>query len=136
VEQEVHLFGEGLMLEEPAVGSQAEAESAQEVEVGEAPEEIPDEPLTGEEKRRRRRRRRRRRGQDGDGESEAAEVVQAGAEPAAGPPNLEDADEEDAADDGLADEEDEEEEAESISFADWTVPSWNELIGSLYRPER
>jgi hypothetical protein len=27
-------------------------------------------------------------------------------------------------------------EEETISFANWSVPSWQELIASLYRPER
>ena len=30
----------------------------------------------------------------------------------------------------------EDEEEETISFANWNVPSWQELIASLYRPER
>jgi hypothetical protein len=136
--EEIHLFGEGLVLEEPAVESQSEAESAQEVEVGEAPEEIPDEPASAEEKRHRRRRRRRRRGgSDDNGENEPAEAVQPGGEAIGGPAapaDVEDAEDDDGTDDELAD--DDEEEVESISFADWTVPSWNELIGSLYRPER
>jgi hypothetical protein len=47
---------------------------------------------------------------------------------------------EDLADEG-ADEtpppaEEDDEIDEEISFANWTVPSWQELIASLYRPER
>ena len=30
----------------------------------------------------------------------------------------------------------EDDEEETISFANWSVPSWQELIASLYRPER
>jgi hypothetical protein len=30
----------------------------------------------------------------------------------------------------------EDDDEEEISFANWTVPSWQELIAGLYRPER
>jgi len=30
----------------------------------------------------------------------------------------------------------EEEHFEEVHFGDWNVPSWNELIDSLYRPDR
>jgi len=33
-------------------------------------------------------------------------------------------------------EEDDEDDSEADKLADWNVPSWNELIASLYRPER
>jgi hypothetical protein len=142
VEEEVHLFGEGLVTPEPVIESEAEEESGQEVEVGEAPEEVPEEPAPPEEKKRRRRRRRRgRRGESGaeGGASETGESEVAGPLFDTGeeiPPIGVDAEE-------LGDEEeleeaaeDEEEEIEPISFSDWNVPTWNELIGSLYRPER
>lgn len=113
------------------------AGAEQEVEVGEAPEEVPEEP--GEEpgapgdKKRRRRRRRRRRGEgaaegapaEANGEPGAAGMPGAGAEP----PLAEDEEEE------MEGEEDEE-EIEPISIPDWNVPTWQELIDALYRPER
>lgn len=125
--------------------SSAEAESApvageeQEVEVGEAPEEVPEEP--GEEqgpgdKKRRRRRRRRRRGA-GEGGTEAA--AEANGEPSAvGLPGAEAEPPLADAEGGEGDDEfeDEEEEIEPISIPDWNVPTWQELIESLYRPER
>ncbi len=142
VEEDVHLFGEGIVTAEPALESDAEEESGQEVEVGEAPEEVPDEPApTDEKKRRRRRRRRGRRGENG-AESAGNETAEAeetgplfdsGEEIPSSGANSEDLDdEEDDEETG----EDDEDEIEPISFADWNVPTWNELIGSLYRPER
>jgi hypothetical protein len=60
-----------------------------------------------------------------------------------------DADEETRPEGGLADEEMAGEEAEYVrpaaaveddepeeDFSDWNVPSWNDLIASLYRPDR
>ncbi|HLW64943.1 MAG TPA: hypothetical protein VKS79_06440 [Gemmataceae bacterium] len=105
------------------------ADSENEVEVGEAPEEIPEaeaEPEAEDEKRPRRRRGRRRRRSEGGQREETAEERESPEEPAA---------EEEQGDEGAGDEEDEE-EVESVPFADWSVPSWQELIGSLYRPER
>ncbi len=32
--------------------------------------------------------------------------------------------------------EEEEDDDEKLSFANWNVPSWQELIASLYRPDR
>lgn len=137
---EIHLFGEGIIPAEPIVESAAEVEEGQEVEVGEAPEEIPDEPSPPEEKKRRRRRRRRgRRGGEAGGEAqdEAAEQGEAGPlfDTGAEPPAAAEADELEEDEEG-SDEDEDEVEVEPISFVDWTVPTWNELIGSLYRPER
>jgi hypothetical protein len=45
-------------------------------------------------------------------------------------------------DEGMNDEDEhpaeqaEEGEEEDISFANWSAPSWSELIAGLYRPER
>lgn len=138
--EEIHLFGEGIMPAEPVVKSAAEVEEGQEVEVGEAPEEIPDEPSPPEEKKRRRRRRRRgRRGGEAGGEAagEATEQTEAGPlfDTGAEPPASAEADEFEEEEE-VSDEDEDEVEVEPISFADWTVPTWNELIGSLYRPER
>jgi hypothetical protein len=111
------------------------AGAEQEVEVGEAPEEIPEEPSDEQtapgEKRRRRRRRRRRRGagETADDGAAKSEGLPDGAGPTAGEDDA--ADEED---DGAADED--EEEIEPLSIPDWNVPTWQELIASLYRPER
>ena len=114
---------------EMPLGDEPEAVSPdadREVEVGEAPEEVPDaEPEAEEEKPRRRRRGRRRRRSDGGPREEVAEERETGEEPAAD----EDQGDEDAG-------EEDEDEAEVERFADWSVPSWQELIGSLYRPER
>lgn len=112
------------------------------VEVGEAPEEIPDEPgdeLAAPEKKRRRRRRRRRKGEasvDGATPEKEASGVEAPAVTLEGegsadsePSDLEGDDEETVA-------EEDEEEIEPISLPDWNVPTWQELIDSLYRPER
>src|SRR5262249_54282830 len=111
--------------------AEGEAGSEHEVEVGEAPEESPEtEVESEEEKRPRRRRGRRRRRPDGSSpREEAAEEREGSAAPAA--------DEEDAEDGGdEADEPAGEDEVEAEPFVDWNVPSWQELIGSLYRPER
>jgi hypothetical protein len=43
-------------------------------------------------------------------------------------------DEEPAAE--VAPEPEDEEEDEGDTYADWNVPSWQELIASLYRPDR
>jgi hypothetical protein len=139
--EEIHLFGEGIISPEPEVESAAEVEEGQEVEVGEAPEEIPDEPAPADDKKRRRRRRRRGRRGGAEGGPESAEapgvdesgpLFDSGAEMPAAAGNAEDLEEEE---DGVEEDEDDI-EVEPISFADWTVPTWNELIGSLYRPER
>jgi hypothetical protein len=106
----------------------AAAGSDHEVEVGEAPEEIPEadaEPEAEEEKPRRRRRGRRRRRSDSGAPEEGAEGPEALEESAADDPGNDDTGEEEG-----------EAEAETEPFTDWNVPSWQELIGSLYRPER
>jgi ribonuclease E len=139
--EEIHLFGEGIISPEPEVESAADVEDGQEVEVGEAPEEIPDEPAPADDKKRRRRRRRRgRRGgaeggpdsAEAPGAEEAGPLFDTGAEMPAAAANAEDLEDEEEG----AEEEEDDIEVEPISFADWTVPTWNELIGSLYRPER
>ena len=90
-------------------------------------------------RRRRRRRRGRRGGAEGDAESaeapgadESGPLFDTGAEMPAAAANAEDLEEEEDA----IEEDEDDIEVEPISFADWTVPTWNELIGSLYRPER
>ena len=40
------------------------------------------------------------------------------------------------ADPAVAPEPDDEDDDEGESYADWNVPSWQELIASLYRPDR
>jgi hypothetical protein len=140
--EEIHLFGEGLALDEPTVESHGDAESGQEVEVGEAPEEIPEDPASPDDQKRRRRRRRRGRRGDNEngGEAKPGEGIKSDSSTNAAPgapmlpQDVEDTDDEELDDGAIGD--DDEEEVEHISFADWTVPSWNELIGSLYRPER
>jgi hypothetical protein len=128
-------------LNSPAPARDA-SDPEQEVEVGEAPEEVPEEPADEQtapgEKRRRRRRRRRRRGageaaDDGAGKSDSPLE---GAEGAAGPTEAAEAgdEEDDGGEDDLTD--DDEEEIEPLSIPDWNVPTWQELIASLYRPER
>ena len=126
IEGSLPVHGEGSATTEPPGADEPEAATPSgdhEVEVGEAPEEIPE---TEEEKRPRRRRGRRRRRSEGGPREDAPEEREMPDESAA------DADqgEEDAG------EEDDEEEVEIVPFADWNVPSWQELIGSLYRPER
>jgi hypothetical protein len=125
----------GSGLEEPL-----ETAAVDNVEVGEAPEEVPEaepEPAAeGEKRRRRRRRRRGRRGRDATAAEE--EAVGAGAEaPAIGDGHGTD---ESAEGEELGDEsdleDDDEDEVEPLSFTDWNMPTWNELIASLYRPER
>jgi ribonuclease E len=116
---------------ESAFGDEPEptrAESENEVEMGEAPEEIPEaeaEAETEEEKRPRRRRGRRRRRSEGGQRDEPAEERESPEEPAA--------EEEQGDEAGM---EEDEEEVEAEPFADFSVPSWQELIGSLYRPDR
>lgn len=89
----------------------------------------------GEKKRRRRRRRRRKKG---PGEVDA----EAGERPAAATDESEDGDEdeapaeeEDAAPVGVAAEETSPEMAREI-IANWNVPSWDEIVAGLYRPDR
>ncbi len=123
--------------------TQGTAGDDQEVEVGEAPEEVPEEPseeqgAPGDKRRRRRRRRRRRGGGEGSGEDSARGEEQS--ETAEGddrsPTSADDAgdDGQDDGDDDIVEED--EEEIEPLSITDWNVPTWQELIASLYRPER
>jgi hypothetical protein len=133
-------FGAGIDLE---LDDSVEPASVDNVEVGEAPEEVPDpEPETAAEvdKRRRRRRRGRRGRRDRDEARPEEEAVGTGSEsPANGLPVEEMAEgEDDSADDSDAefDDGDDDDEVEPLSFTDWNVPTWNELIASLYRPER
>jgi ribonuclease E len=111
------------------------ADAAQEVE---APEEIPEEPSEepappGEKRRRRRRRRRRR----GGGDAPEGAPAEAGAPPSNGQPTEEPAAEDaETFEEGDEEGEDDEEEIEPLSIPDWNVPTWQELIASLYRPER
>jgi hypothetical protein len=119
------------------------AEAEQEVEVGEAPEEVPEEPSDEQtapgEKRRRRRRRRRRRGADEATEDGVAKSDRPLEGSDSAPSSAFSAND---ADDGLQDdgddegEDDDDEEIEPLSIPDWNVPTWQELIASLYRPER
>jgi hypothetical protein len=46
------------------------------------------------------------------------------------------ADEEEATEPEAAAPEPEDDDDEPDTLSDWNVPSWNELIASLYRPER
>ncbi len=118
------------------------------VEVGEAPEEVESEPPPEEEKRRGRRRGRRRRGRKQAGEApadgQAIDTVEQGEAGGfagageAGSRDLADGDDNAEGTDStpLAEDEEDEEEVEPMSFADFNVPTWQELIASLYRPER
>lgn len=112
-------------LGEPAPGSQDEEEADR----------------TGDKRRRRRRRRGRGKGKGREGEGEIA-----AAEPEAGPtepvpataapeePIVEEAPEE--VEESAEPVAEIEEPVEPEPYADWNVPSWQELIGSLYRPDR
>ncbi|MCX7702242.1 MAG: hypothetical protein N2039_15305 [Gemmataceae bacterium] len=121
----------------------ADSDSAErDVEVGEAPEEVPDEPgddTAAPEKKRRRRRRRRRKSEasvdepTNDAATPETETASASLNgevtPESEPSDVE-------GDDDEGEVEDDEEEIEPISLPDWNVPTWQELIDSLYRPER
>jgi|DewCreStandDraft_4_1066084.scaffolds.fasta_scaffold121985_2 hypothetical protein len=121
------------------------ASTEQDVEVGDAPEEIPDDPSeepSSPEKKRRRRRRRRRRGDSPTDaataesiETEANQESTASEDEVEGEVETESSNECEESDDDSRDDDDEE-EVEPISLPDWNVPSWQELIDSLYRPER
>ena len=99
-------------------GSDVEAAAVPEVRPEEAEEAS--EELTEEKPRRRRRRSRRKKK---DGEPAAAE----GAADANGTPET-------AAD--AAPDDDDEEEPTAEVVKNWSVPSWDDLIASLHRPER
>ena len=143
-------FGEGI----PEFGDVPAAEippespegpGEQNVEMGEAPEEVENEPAPEEEKRRGRRRRGRRRGRRGAGQGEdggePVAPMEGGQETpsgAGGPPEADEGEDDSDADDStpLAGDEEDEQEVDPISFANFDVPTWQELIASLYRPER
>jgi hypothetical protein len=115
--------------------SPAETNGEHEVEMGEAPEEVPDaEPEPEEEKRQHRRKRGRRR-RKFEAESQSAGAVSASDErELLDESGVQEKDGEDAA--ASEDDDSEEGEVDMEPFADWNVPSWQELIASLYRPER
>lgn len=132
-------------------GEEAEGEAA---EGGPAGEEPPGEGQPGTGRKRRRRRRRRKKGGPGEagGEGVAAEAEPAG-EPAddsaATAPAAEEeyaADEADEADEEaeevgagsvpLAAEEDTGSDVLRDLIATWNVPSWDDIVAGLYRPER
>jgi hypothetical protein len=105
-----------------------------------------DEPEGGEQPGRRKRRRRRRRRKPEDGTAivgpavEPAVAAETAAEKLIARPAIADEIEDDRdEDEGDQDEqprsngEDDEPEED---FSDWNVPSWNELIAALYRPDR
>jgi ribonuclease E len=101
---------------EAALATGAEAENPTEP-VAEVPdEETPEEPA-------RRRGRRRGRSRKGERESEPAQASE-----------TEEAEEEVVSEEPARVEEEEDDEMDDLS--NWNVPSWQELIASLYRPER
>jgi len=115
--------------------SLTEPSSEHEVEMGEAPEEVPDtEPEVEEDKRhhRRRRGRRNRRGDGAEREEGGSRGEKRDSPSDTGNENAEESVE--GAD--VEDEEQEDHEVEPEPFVDWSVPSWQELIASLYRPDR
>ena len=125
------MFASGLVAESPVPPAELMAPDDNPVEMGEAPEEVPDEPTPADDgKRRRRRRRRRGRKSDDVPSSNAATDLAPAATPDAA--ELDDGDDDDDDTTDLDDDED----VEPITFTDWNVPTWQELIGSLYRPER
>lgn len=136
---------------EPEVAADEEFDDADDgapVEAGE-PTAEGEQPGTG--RKRRRRRRRRRKGGPVEGAVSAAALSEAGAdesepelvaevEEEIGEPTAEedfgaplDADIEPA---GLVDEEDTASEVLRDLIASWNVPSWDEIVGGLYRPDR
>lgn len=116
------------------------------VEGAEGEEGAPGEGQPGTGRKRRRRRRRRKKGGPAEGGAEGAPAadVEPMAEAAAGDegdaePEAE-GDEEEAeevgAGVGLAAEEDTGTDVLRDIIATWNVPSWDEIVGGLYRPER
>jgi hypothetical protein len=105
-----------------AEGTDTEAESLNFT----APPEAPSEPAREESKEERGERRGRNRGRGRRRREEEAEI----AEPAS-----EDEDEVQESGGAVGFEEDGDDE-EVANYANWTVPSWKDLIASLYRPER
>jgi hypothetical protein len=116
---EAGLF-EGESVEAEIEGSDVEAAAVPEVrpdEAEEASEEVTDE-QTGKRRRRRRSRRKKPVGEPG-----AEAMADAASEPMAEETPV-----------PSADDDDDEPTAEVVK--NWNVPSWDELIGSLHRPER
>lgn len=123
-------------------GEYVVAESTErDVEVGEPPEEVPDEPgdePPPPEKKRRRRRRRRK----SESPSDKAPPADSGtpdastASPSGESETIADSEPSDLETDEDDSDSDDIEEIEPISLPDWNVPTWQELIDSLYRPER
>jgi ribonuclease E len=141
--EELGLFGEGA--EELATN----AEESPELQEGAADEEgegPPDgQPGTG--RKRRRRRRRRRRGGEQPAEGSAGEALDAEETQKSADEVVESSDagfsDEDESDSDLvpvdaesSSDEDAGEELLRDLIANWNVPSWDDVVGGLYRPER
>jgi ribonuclease E len=113
-----------------AFGEEATGEADIEPSAAKGDDDEEPEGPDGEDRRKRRRRRRRRRPDE--------EPAEEASKPASSAPDdLEELEEVDIERDeplpvAHADDDDEPEE----DFSDWNVPSWNELIASLYRPDR
>ena len=142
--EEMGLFGEAT---ETTPVSDEEGEDLAEMAGESEGEGAPDgQPGTGR-KRRRRRRRRRRGGAEQQGEATVAAASE-GEESEAGESTEEELDssevnysDEEEADSDLApvevdSEEDAGEELLRDLIANWNVPSWDDVVGGLYRPER
>jgi ribonuclease E len=101
---------------------------------GEAP--TPDETGAEEGKSRRRRRRRRRKG--GAATADEAALGESAEGPAEEPAAEDSELEDEASDEVLAEIEPavDEDDEEIDDLSNWTVPSWAEIVASLYRPER
>lgn len=126
-----------------SLGEYSVADSAErDVEVGEAPEEVPDEPGddTAAPEKKRRRRRRRRRKSEASVDEPTSDAGAPGTDTASASLNGEVTPDGETSelegDDDEGEVEEDEEEIEPISLPDWNVPTWQELIDSLYRPER
>ena len=119
------------------LAANAEPPTAEEnvVEMGEAPEEIPEEPAPPDDGKRKRRRRRRRGRKPDEAPAINGEATQPVAADAQGIPEPADQSDEEE-DDAGAEDDDDDDDVEPIVLTDWNVPTWQELIGSLYRPER
>lgn len=101
-------------------GRQAEEEDAAAPDAEDAPADLGDQDRPPEEKREGRRRRGAGRNRRDEREPEAEE--------------LHEVDEREPAAEAAEPDDDPAEEIDTLS--DWNVPSWNELIASLYRPDR
>jgi ribonuclease E len=107
-------------------------EAAEEVAEVEPAEGAEGEGEPGQKKRRRRRRRRKKKGAAAAGEE--AGGVEGDAEEAE--TQLEEDDEAPETNDGPAFEEEVSPEATRDIIANWNVPSWEEIVAGLHRPER